>query len=179
MKALPLLFEKLRRREYKSSSVQLAHMTNRMFTTLESKGILRTALEEYMLAAMHKAGDPLAAEFIHTFRHEHFNGRHLILRYEHIRDNISKQSVSILMPKTLARRETTDFPSLYGFRPSHPNVFSYRHGNSASGSNPLVCNRLVVLTSCQDGCHQARTRGSKENGRSSDLWMIISGTTTL
>ena len=39
VKALPLLFEKLRRKEFKSSSVHLAHMTNRMFTTLESKGI--------------------------------------------------------------------------------------------------------------------------------------------
>ena len=36
---------------------------------------------------------------------------------------MSNQSVPVLMPKSHARRETTDFASLYGFQPSHPNVF--------------------------------------------------------
>ena len=115
VKALPLLFEKLHSREFKSSSVQLANMTNRMFATLKSKGILRTAPGEYMLAAMHKANDLFASEFIRAIRHEHFYGRQLIVRYEHIRDNISNQSVPVFLPKSHARYETIDFASLYGF----------------------------------------------------------------
>ena len=122
-RALPLLLEKIRSRNYKSSSAQLAQLTNRMFTTLESKGILRTAPEEFMLAASHKPHDPLAAEFVRTFRHEHFYGRQLLARYEHVRDNVAQQQVSVLLPKSRAGRESTDLASLYGFRPAHPNVF--------------------------------------------------------
>ncbi len=123
VKALPLLFEKLRRREYKSGSVQMAHMTNRMFSTLESKGILRMSTEETMLASLHKANDPLAAEFIRTFRHEFFFGRQLLQRYEHLRDGGSAQTVSLLVPKHPGPANATDFASLYGFRPCHPDVF--------------------------------------------------------
>ncbi len=43
--ALPLLQEKLTERKLTSASHQLSHVVNRMFTTLESKGILRTATE--------------------------------------------------------------------------------------------------------------------------------------
>ena len=45
--ALPLMEEKLKGRNLSSSSAQLAHVTNRCFTVLESKGILRTATEEF------------------------------------------------------------------------------------------------------------------------------------
>ena len=61
VKALPLFFEQTRRKNNKSGNVQLARITNRMFCTLETKGILRTAPEETMLSALHKAHDPLAA----------------------------------------------------------------------------------------------------------------------
>ena len=64
---LPLLQEKLEARGLKSASAQLAHVVNRMFTTLESKGILRVATEEFLLSSRYKAHDPLAAEFIRTF----------------------------------------------------------------------------------------------------------------
>ena len=40
---LPLMREKLENRNLKSASAQLAHVVNRMFTTLEGKGILRVA----------------------------------------------------------------------------------------------------------------------------------------
>ena len=132
VQALPLLHEKLRSRAYKSSSVHLAHMTNRMFTTLEGKGILRMAPEESMLSAMHKASDPLAAEFIRTFRHEYFFGRQLLQRYEQLQNKASHQSVSVLLPKqssvllpkqSMKSKNQTDFTSLYGFRPPHADVF--------------------------------------------------------
>ena len=53
--ALPLLQEKVNSREVKSASAQLAHIVNRMFTVLESKGILRTATEEFALSALYNA----------------------------------------------------------------------------------------------------------------------------
>ena len=47
---LPLLRDKLEHRGLRSASVQLAHVCNRMFTTLEGKGILRASTEEFTLA---------------------------------------------------------------------------------------------------------------------------------
>ena len=49
VQALPLLHLKLKNRKLTSASHQLAHVVNRMFTTLESKGILRTGTEEFAL----------------------------------------------------------------------------------------------------------------------------------
>ena len=105
------------------SSDLLGHVTNRMFTTLESKGILRTAPEESMLASLHKVSDPLAAEFVRTFRHEFFFGRQLLQRYEHLREEAAQQKVSVLLPKFVGGRNKTDFASLYGFRPQHADTF--------------------------------------------------------
>ena len=59
---LPLLKDKLEDRNLKSASAQLPHVVNRMFTTLESKGILRVATEEFLLSSRYKPHDPLAAE---------------------------------------------------------------------------------------------------------------------
>ena len=47
VEALPLLSQKLREKNYRRGGAHLAHVANRMFTTLESKGILRTAPEEF------------------------------------------------------------------------------------------------------------------------------------
>ena len=73
--ALPLMKEKLQRRNLRTGSALLAHATNRMFSTLEGKGILRACTEEFMLASQYRPRDPLAAEFIRTFRHQNFGGK--------------------------------------------------------------------------------------------------------
>ena len=78
VKALPLMAGKLRQKQLKSGSAQLAHVVNRMFTTLESKGILRTAPEEFMLSSLYKANDPLAAEFFRTRRRTDFYSKRLL-----------------------------------------------------------------------------------------------------
>ena len=70
--SLPLLKQKLEKRGVQAASAQLAHVCNKMFTTLESKGILRTAPEEFMLASQYRPDDELFAEFIRTFRHTFF-----------------------------------------------------------------------------------------------------------
>lgn len=74
--------QKLRVRQLKRGSAQLAHVVNRMFTTLETKGILRSAPEEFMLSSMYKAHDELAAEFLRTCRHEQFLGCKFLELYD-------------------------------------------------------------------------------------------------
>ena len=94
-----------------------------MFITLESTSILRIEPEESMLASLHKSSDPLAAEFVRTFRHDYFFGRQLLQRYENLRDTNKKHTVPIFLPKGLAGEDRTDFASLYGFRRAHADTF--------------------------------------------------------
>ena len=115
--------QKLKQRQLKRGSAQLAHVVNRMFTTLESKGILRTAPEEFMLTSLYKAHDPLAAEFFRTCRHEFFFGKQYLKLYDALRtDEPSRESRVTLSSKT-CRRTATDAESVYGFRPNHPDTF--------------------------------------------------------
>ena len=80
--ALGPLQEKLENRNLKTASSQLAHVCNRMFVVLEGKGILRPYTEDFMLASQYKPHDPLAAEFIRTFRHQHFHGKFYLDRLD-------------------------------------------------------------------------------------------------
>ena len=59
-----------------------AQLVNRMFTTLEGRGKLRTAAEEYNLGANHKEGAETHQEYISTFTPEIFNGHDLLNRLE-------------------------------------------------------------------------------------------------
>ena len=74
--ALTPLREKLQKRNLHSASTQLAHVCNRMFTNLEGKGILRSGVEEYLLASEYSPFDELAAEVIRKFRHTFFDKYH-------------------------------------------------------------------------------------------------------
>ena len=77
----PFLKAKLLAKQHKPGA-QLAHVTNRMFTSLEGKGILRTAVEEFLLASEYSPSDELSAEFLRTFRHAHFWGKPYLDRLE-------------------------------------------------------------------------------------------------
>ena len=123
MKALPLMTLKLRQRQFKRGSAQLAHVVNRMFTTLESKGILRTAPEEFMLTSLYKPHDPLAAEFFRTCRHEFFFGKQFVALYDAMRAKQAPRDASVALSKNTARATATDAESLYSFRPNHPDTF--------------------------------------------------------
>ena len=48
-----------------------------MFTTLESKGIVRTTPQEFQLSADYNEKDNLSAEFIRTCKHADFMERNL------------------------------------------------------------------------------------------------------
>ena len=121
--ALPLLKQKLAVRNLKSASVQLAHVTNRMFTTLEGKGILRASTEEFMLASQYKAHDPLSAEFVRSFRIQHFHGKHFLDRYDALESKASKVDVRLLLPRAGGSQEAIDQVAAYGFRSNDPNLF--------------------------------------------------------
>ena len=85
--AQPFLHKKLMQKGKLSAGNQLAHVCNRMFTNLEGKGILRSGVEEYMLASQYSPFDQLSAEFIRTFRHEFFFGKFYLDRYEEVTKN--------------------------------------------------------------------------------------------
>ena len=120
---LPLFHEKLAGREVKTASAQLAHVVNRMFTTLESKGILRAAPEDFLLASRYKPHDPLAAEFIRTFRSRNFPGNLFVERYEVLSNKSSTVDVRVLLPKNAAGKGVIDIVSLYGWRPQNTDLW--------------------------------------------------------
>ncbi len=88
-----------------------------MFTTLESKGILRTATEEFALASKYHASDRLAAEFIRTCREESFDGRKFLERVEGIAARTASVEMKILLPDAKHATLALDVVSMYGFRP--------------------------------------------------------------
>ena len=49
--AMPFLRSKLIAEQKQSPSSQLAHVTNRIFVNLEGKGVLRSGVEEFLLAS--------------------------------------------------------------------------------------------------------------------------------
>ena len=115
---LPLLQEKLETRQLSASS-QLAHVVNRMFTTLEGKGILRVATEEFLLASRYKPHDPLAAEFIRTFRNQNFPGEFFLERSEALCKREENMDIRVMLPKQALGKGVLDVVSLYGFRPQY------------------------------------------------------------
>ena len=71
----------------------------------------------------YKSHDPLAAEFIRTFRHRNFPGKFFLERYEALCDRAKTIDVRILLPKNAAGKGVTDQVSLYGFRSTNPDLF--------------------------------------------------------
>jgi hypothetical protein len=123
VEALPHLQEKLEARALPGASHQLAHVCNRVFTTLEGKGILRTGTEEFMLASGYKENDELAAEFVRTCRHTLFHGRFFMERFDALVSRKTEATLNVLLPRIGAAIAETDSVSLYGFRPKTPSMF--------------------------------------------------------
>ena len=88
-----------------------------MFTTLESKGILRTATEEFALASKFHPRDALAAECIRTCRTQDFRGRDFLLRVEAVAQKMEHIEMKTLLPDAKHRSPQLDLVSMYGFRP--------------------------------------------------------------
>ena len=69
-----------------------------MFTTLESKGILRTAPEEFALSAKYNPRDPFAAEGIRTCREETFHGRDFLVIVEAVPQKAELREAKTILP---------------------------------------------------------------------------------
>ena len=82
---------------------QLAHTVNRMFTTLESKGIVRTATQEFHPAADHNEKDNLSAEFIRTCKHADFHGAQF-LQFADVALEGKQQVEGKLLPQSRASK---------------------------------------------------------------------------
>ena len=118
-RALPLLLNKLKKIPYSS---QLAQLVNRMFAVLEGRGKLRTAAEEFNLAANHRNCDELNAEFISSFRTGSFPGIELLNRCEYERYPTTKKYQAYACSSRRHGAEATthfyySFVECYGFRP--------------------------------------------------------------
>jgi len=119
--ALPLLQEKLQNRSLKASA-QLAHVCNSFFSVLESKGILRMATEEFLLASRYRPNDELSAEFVRTFRHQIFSGAYYLQRYDSLKHEKKDMVLKTVIPKASAISSEFDEVALYGLRPQDPRV---------------------------------------------------------
>ena len=84
---------------------------------LESKGILRTATEEFALSAKYHPEDVLAAECIRTCRSEVFRGRDFLMRVEALAQGNKKIEMRTLLPEAKHTTPALDVVSMYGFRP--------------------------------------------------------------
>ena len=120
--AQPYFHKKLVGKGKLSAGNQLAHVCNRMFTNLEGKGILRSGVEEYLLASEYSSFDELSAEFIRTFRHSFFFGKYYLDRYDLVH---SKKDVTIdkCIPRGGKDKGSLDVVSLYGLRCNDSRLF--------------------------------------------------------
>ena len=119
-KALPLLHDKI---ATTCVTAQLAQVVSRMFSALEGRGKLRTAAEEYNLAANAHHHDPTRAEYICTFNTATFSAMDLLNRLEHEKGLLTGTPHVMLQAKKRAWREADgdaiwyNFSDVYGFRP--------------------------------------------------------------
>ncbi len=90
--SLPFLLQKLK--NLKTAAAQLASVTNRLITTLEGKGILRSAPESFNLCGKSCHQDELNAEFVRTFRSVTFPGSEYLQRHEHVIKQAAGASVT-------------------------------------------------------------------------------------
>ena len=119
-RALPQLTSKL---SLLNVCAQKAQLVNRMFSILEGRGKLRTAAEEYNLAANHREHDETHAEYLSSFTPAMFNGHELLNRLELELGSATSSQHTLLQTKkrkgTYSEMERIyyNFADCYGFRP--------------------------------------------------------------
>ena len=109
----------------KSASAQLAQLVNRLITTLEGKGILRSAAEAFTLSGKHLGQDELNAEFLRTFRVVNFHGAEYLQRLEFLRKPSQKEHIIQLRVPSFSQRHRylqCDV-DVYGYRGEDPRVY--------------------------------------------------------
>ena len=121
--APPLLKETFESKNVKRARAQMAHVCNRLFTALESKGIVRSAPEEFMLAPRYKPHNELSSEFIRTYRHRYFHGASFLRRFDTLKQRQQVEETHVCVPKINRTAQPADEVSIYGFRGKDPRVF--------------------------------------------------------
>ena len=114
--SLPMLQQKLKK--LKTASAQLAQVTNRLFVTLEGRGVLRTAPESFNLSANSTTKDELSPEYIRTFRTVDFCGRILLSRFEVLQLPYMIQTQQ--RERMISGRSVSGLPNLHKFPSNAP-----------------------------------------------------------
>ena len=113
----------------RTAAGQMAQVVGKMFSTLETRGKLRTAAEECNLAANHNEHDKMSAEFICAFATGNLPGHDLINRLEQEMSCEARSNLIFLSPRKAAPKHGEaqiswySFAGVYGFRPSLPALF--------------------------------------------------------
>ena len=120
--ALPYLLQRIK--TLKTAAAQVAQVTNRLITTLEGKGILRSAAESFTLCGKAKQKDELYPEFVRTFRSVNFNGSCYLNKLEALRKpGVKAQGVRIRLPSSqLSPFFAAPDVDVYGFRGEDPRL---------------------------------------------------------
>ena len=99
-----------------------------MFSDLEAKGVLRSAPEDFNLAAHADDRDELHAEFIRTFRSVSFCGYEFVNRYKQTLRHEAVATKKVTLPR--ATRKIAQLFSarvfaaeIYGYRGRDPRVY--------------------------------------------------------
>ena len=117
-----------------------------MFSVWESKGILRAATEEFILAARYKPDGPLFAEFIRTFRHHIFWGTYYLDRFDALQNDDHSTTLRSCLPRNNVKRKMAIDPVTgYGVRPSDPAMFHL----STMGVLSMVLGGTLTTTDVQ------------------------------
>jgi hypothetical protein len=104
-------------------------VTNRLITTLEGKGILRSAPEAFNLCGKSLPKDELNAEFVRTFRTVNFCGSEYLQRLELvITKTTAKDTIAVRIPVPKSGKKQPARPlqkdvDVYGYRGSDRRVY--------------------------------------------------------
>ena len=118
---LPFLSNKLLERK-STPPHQFAHTVNRMCTTLESKGIVRTTPQEFQLSADYNEKDNLSAEFIRTCKHADFHGGQFLQFADLVLDG-KPVLQSVALPQSRGAKPQVPWSMCYACRPNHPSCW--------------------------------------------------------
>ena len=100
----------------------MARFVNRKFDTLGSKGILRSAVEEFMQSALREPRGVPAAECSRARRREVLCGRQLLSLRDAVVAADASRTTTVAVSSNAARKNRADAESVYSFRPKGPDA---------------------------------------------------------
>ena len=103
-------------------------VVHRVLADFQHRSMVRTAPEEWNLAAHWHDQDPMAAEFVRSYRSIHFPGVQLLARLEMEERKQEGKEIKKVLPIAHGRGSGPEdcarhFVDFYGYRGSHPAIF--------------------------------------------------------